>query len=193
MATSTGTTPQSLPWLLQLWRCFSPLVVHWYYSYHHYFHFSHECSWGIDICLLYMVEATVSKQVESAVVCTLGDPAFTARSLVYPCSYFYTTDLHLCGWNCQSLTSCCYFIPHTSDSRKELQRVIVSLFLPLILGKVTAKVKQGQDIDLRELIPDNAALSIMLSEVGAISAVQAGSIIWEIEDPLTWAFYFWPS
>ena len=77
----------------------------------------------------------------------------------------------------------------TSDSRKELQRVIVSLFL----WKVTAKVKQGQDIDLRELIPDNAALSIMLLEVGAISAVQAGSIIWEIEDPLTWAFYFWPS
>lgn len=81
----------------------------------------------------------------------------------------------------------------TSDFRKESQRVIVSLFLPLILGKVTAKVMQGQDIDLRELMPDNAALSIMGSEVGAISAVQAGSIIWEIEDPLTWAFYFWPS
>ena len=27
MATSTGTTPQSLPWLLRPWRCFSPLVV----------------------------------------------------------------------------------------------------------------------------------------------------------------------
>ena len=30
----------------------------------------------------------------------------------------------------------------------------------------------------------------MLSEVGAVSAVQAGSKVREIEDPLTWAFYF---
>ena len=39
-------------------------------------------------------------------------------------------------------------------------------------------------------MPDNAALSKMLSEVGAVSAVQAGSKVREIEDPLTWAFYF---
>ena len=45
-------------------------------------------------------------------------------------------------------------------------------------------------MDLRELMPDNAALSKMLLEVGAVSAVQAGSKVREIEDPLTWAFYF---
>ena len=45
-------------------------------------------------------------------------------------------------------------------------------------------------MDLRELMPDNAALSKMLSEVGAVSAMQAGSKIWEREDPLTWVFYF---
>ena len=39
-------------------------------------------------------------------------------------------------------------------------------------------------------MPDNAALSKMLSEVGAVSVVQAGSKVREIEDPLTWAFYF---
>ena len=45
-------------------------------------------------------------------------------------------------------------------------------------------------MDLCELMLDNAALSKMLSEVGAVSAVQAGSKVREIEDPLTWAFYF---
>ena len=38
-------------------------------------------------------------------------------------------------------------------------------------------------MDLRELMPDNAALSKMLSEVGAVSAMQAGSKVREIEDP----------
>ena len=45
-------------------------------------------------------------------------------------------------------------------------------------------------MDLHELMPDNATLSKMLSEVGAVSAVQVGSKVREIEDPLTWAFYF---
>ena len=73
---------------------------------------------------------------------------------------------------------------------REPLRVIVSASLPPVPGKVKEKIKQGLYVDLRELMPDNAALSKMLSEVGAVSAVQAGSKVLEIEDPLTWAFYF---
>ena len=76
------------------------------------------------------------------------------------------------------------------ESRREPLGVIVSPSLPPVPGKVMEKIKQGLYIDLRELMPDNAALTKMLSEVGAVSAVQAGSKVREIEDPLTWAFYF---
>ena len=54
------------------------------------------------------------------------------------------------------------------------------------------KIKQGLYVDLRELMPDNAALSKMLLEVRAVSVVQAESNVQEIEDPVIWAFYFWP-
>ena len=40
------------------------------------------------------------------------------------------------------------------------------------------------------MMPDNVAPSKMLAEVGAVSAVQAGSQVRDIEDPLTWTFYF---
>ena len=76
------------------------------------------------------------------------------------------------------------------ESRREPLGVIVSPSLPLVPGKVIDKIKQGLYVDLRELMPDNAALSKMLSEVGAVSVVQAGSKVREIKDPLTWAFYF---
>ena len=52
------------------------------------------------------------------------------------------------------------------------------------------KIKQGLYVDLRELMPDNAALSKMLLEVRAVSVVQAESKVREIEDPMIWAFYF---
>ncbi len=45
-------------------------------------------------------------------------------------------------------------------------------------------------MDLRELMPDNIALAKLLSEVGAGSFAQSGSRMREIEDPLTWCFYF---
>ena len=60
----------------------------------------------------------------------------------------------------------------------------------MMMSTADEKIKQGLYVDLRELMPDNAALSKMLSEVRAVSAVQAGSKIREIEDPPTWAFYF---
>ena len=69
------------------------------------------------------------------------------------------------------------------ESRREPLGVIVSPSLPPVPGKVIEKIKQGLYVDLRELMPDNAALSKMLSEVGAVSAVQAGSKVREIEDP----------
>ena len=40
------------------------------------------------------------------------------------------------------------------------------------------------------MMPDNATPSKMLAEVGAVSAVQARSRVREIEDLLTWTFYF---
>ena len=76
------------------------------------------------------------------------------------------------------------------ESRREPLGVIISPSLPLVPGKVIEKIKQGLYVDLHELMPDNATLSKMLSEVGAVSAVQVGSKVREIEDPLTWAFYF---
>ena len=60
----------------------------------------------------------------------------------------------------------------------------------MMMSTADEKIKQGLYVDLRELMPDNAALSKMLLEVRAVSAVQAGSKVREIEDPLTWAFYF---
>ena len=39
-------------------------------------------------------------------------------------------------------------------------------------------------------MPDNAALSKMPTEVGVVSAVQAGSRVRDIEDTLTWMCYF---
>ena len=78
----------------------------------------------------------------------------------------------------------------TADSRKELQGVIVSPSLLPFPERVTEKVQQGQYVDLREMMPDNAALFKMLADVSTISAVQAGSQVRDIEDPLTWTFYF---
>lgn len=149
MATSTGTTPQSLPWLLQPWRCFSPLVVlllppllsllSWVQLWHRYL--STIYGWGH------------SKQT-SRVCCCLHSrgpciycplfgipPALTSIQLI-SISVAETASLS------PPVATLFLTLAPTSDSRKELQRVIVSLFLPLILWKITAKVKQGQDIDL---------------------------------------------
>ena len=61
------------------------------------------------------------------------------------------------------------------ESRREPLGVIVSPSLPPVPGKVIEKIRQGLYADLRELMPDNATLSKMLSKVGAVSAIQAGS------------------
>ena len=65
--------------------------------------------------------------------------------------------------------------------------MIVSPSLPPIPGKVIDKVRAGLFVDLREMFPDNAALTKQITETGGSSA---GSKLRELEDPLTWAFYF---
>ena len=55
-----------------------------------------------------------------------------------------------------------------------------------IPGKVIDKVWAGLFVDLREMFPDNAALTKQITDTGS----SAGSKLRELEDPLTWAFYF---
>ena len=61
--------------------------------------------------------------------------------------------------------------------------MIVSPSLLPIPGKVIDKVWAGLFVDLREMFPDNAALTKQITETGS----SAGS---KLRDPLTWAFYF---
>ena len=81
---------------------------------------------------------------------------------------------------------------HTPESRTDCANtgVIVSPSLPPVPGKVIEKIKNNQFVDLRELMPDNIALAKLLSQVGAPNIVQSGTRMREIEDPLTWCFYF---
>ena len=81
---------------------------------------------------------------------------------------------------------------HTSETRTDsaITGVIVSPSLPPVPGKVIEEIKNNQFVDSKELMPDNIALAKLLSEVGAPNIAQSGSGMREIEDPLTWCFYF---
>uniref|UniRef100_A0A1X7TNS1 Reverse transcriptase domain-containing protein n=2 Tax=Amphimedon queenslandica TaxID=400682 RepID=A0A1X7TNS1_AMPQE len=58
--------------------------------------------------------------------------------------------------------------------------------LPPIPGKVIDNVRAGLFVDLKEMIPDNAALTKQILETES----NAGSKLRELKDPLSWAFYF---
>lgn len=66
---------------------------------------------------------------------------------------------------------------------------IVSPSFPPVPAKIVEKIRANQFFELKELMPDNAALKSQLSELGS-SASNSGSKLREIEDPLTWVFYY---
>uniref|UniRef100_A0A1X7T8W3 Uncharacterized protein n=1 Tax=Amphimedon queenslandica TaxID=400682 RepID=A0A1X7T8W3_AMPQE len=99
-------------------------------------------------------------------------------------SAFHTLPLVSLGQLPSTTTTAIATVP--SSSAKELPGVIVSPSLPPIPGKVINNVWAGLFVDLREMFPDNAALTKQILETGS----NAGSKLQELEDPLSWAFYF---
>ena len=132
----------------------------------------------VAFLLSFFQQSSIFLVIVSSVLCYIIDTGHSSSSLA---------SVPLISTTVAGLPTPAATLPLTPatlpESRRELLGVIVSPSLPPVPGKVIEKIKQGLYMDLRELMPDNAALSKMLSEVGAVSAVQAGSKVREIEDP----------
>uniref|UniRef100_A0A1X7TPK0 Uncharacterized protein n=1 Tax=Amphimedon queenslandica TaxID=400682 RepID=A0A1X7TPK0_AMPQE len=99
-------------------------------------------------------------------------------------SAFHTLPLVSLGQLPYATTTATATVP--SSSAKESPGVIMSPSLPPIPGKVIDNVRAGLFVDLKEMIPDNAALTKQILETES----NAGSKLRELKDPLSWAFYF---
>uniref|UniRef100_A0A1X7URC3 Uncharacterized protein n=1 Tax=Amphimedon queenslandica TaxID=400682 RepID=A0A1X7URC3_AMPQE len=66
------------------------------------------------------------------------------------------------------------------------EAMIISHSFPPISGKIAEKIKGGKFIEMKELMPDNAALKLQWADLGSNTSMK----LREIEDPLSWAFYF---
>ena len=71
--------------------------------------------------------------------------------------------------------------------------LVYSPALPPIQAKALEKIRSGVFFDLKELLPDNAALMQRLQEMGAVALLSSpptASRLREINNPLTWVYCF---
>ena len=64
---------------------------------------------------------------------------------------------------------------------------ITSPSFPPVPAKVVGRILKGHFVDIKDLMPDNAALRNQLLELGSNSSTTRFR---EVEDPLSWVFYF---
>ena len=77
--------------------------------------------------------------------------------------------------------------PLVSGEVAPLAPIIVSPSFPPVPGKVAERIRAGLFVEIKELMPDNAALKLQISDLGAGSSPAK---LREVEDPLAWVFYF---
>uniref|UniRef100_A0A1X7T113 Uncharacterized protein n=1 Tax=Amphimedon queenslandica TaxID=400682 RepID=A0A1X7T113_AMPQE len=70
-------------------------------------------------------------------------------------------------------------------------QVTVSQSFPPVPGKVAERIRSGMFVEIKELMPDNAALKLQSSDVGANLAGSSPAKLREVDDPLaTFLAYF---
>ena len=82
-------------------------------------------------------------------------------------------------------------LPSTGEPSHSL---ITSNALPPLPAKILEKIKAGQFLDLKELLPDNAALLSQLRQLHSLGPhhppASSNTKLREIRDPLSWVFCF---
>ena len=79
-------------------------------------------------------------------------------------------------------------VGHTATALPQ-SAMIVSPSLPPVPAKAVEKIVKHQFVEMKELMPDNFALMLLLAELGPNQPVSSGKLR-EIDNPLTWVFYF---
>ncbi|MCH9717798.1 MAG: hypothetical protein K0U52_12045 [Gammaproteobacteria bacterium] len=79
----------------------------------------------------------------------------------------------------------------TPPTSLKTQALVLSPALQPIPGKLVEKIQKGENLELKELLPDNVALLKRITEVNPVANSGASSSkMREISDPLSWVFCY---